>query len=108
MGWRCIAARSGGCCARLGLPTKDLQVAEQKRPELAAARHIWITKRQPFMAKMLTRIGFMDETSVKTNMAKTTGWGRAASVWSTTRPSATGTPRPSSRPCATTASTYSG
>jgi transposase len=26
------------------------------------------------MAKLLTRIGFIDETSVKTNMAKTTGW----------------------------------
>jgi transposase len=26
------------------------------------------------MANMLTRIGFIDETSVKTNMAKTTGW----------------------------------
>ena len=26
------------------------------------------------MANMLTRIGFIDETSLKTNMAKTTGW----------------------------------
>ena len=26
------------------------------------------------MANLLTRIGFIDETSVKTNMAKTTGW----------------------------------
>ena len=41
---------------------------------MAALRHIWITRRQPFMANMLTRIGFIDETSVKTNMAKTTGW----------------------------------
>jgi hypothetical protein len=52
---------------------KDLQAAEQKRHEAAAARHIWITRRQPFMANMLTRIGFIDETSVKTNIAKTTG-----------------------------------
>ena len=51
-------------------------------------RHIWITRRQPFMANMLTRIGFIDveagkaidpgdrfprRGSVKTNMAKTTG-----------------------------------
>ena len=36
-------------------------------------RHIWITKQQPFLANMLTRIGFIDTTSVKTNMAKTTG-----------------------------------
>ena len=41
---------------------------------MAAARHIWITRRQPFMANLLTRIGFIDETSVKTNMARTTGW----------------------------------
>ena len=53
---------------------KDLHAVEQKRPEVAAARHIWITRRQPFMANMLTRIGFIDETSIKTNMAKTTGW----------------------------------
>ena len=26
------------------------------------------------MANMLTRLGFIDETWVKTNMAKTTGW----------------------------------
>jgi transposase len=40
---------------------------------VAALHHIWITRRQPFMANMLTRIGFIDETSVKTKMAKTTG-----------------------------------
>jgi DDE superfamily endonuclease len=53
---------------------KDLRAVEQKRPEVAAARYIWIAKRQPFMANLLTRIGFVDETSLKTNMAKTTGW----------------------------------
>ena len=26
------------------------------------------------MRNMLTRLGFIDETSLKTNMAKTTGW----------------------------------
>ena len=31
-------------------------------------------KRQPFMASHLERLAFIDETSVKTNMAKTTGW----------------------------------
>ena len=41
---------------------------------MAEARHIWISKRQPFMANLLTRIGFIDETSLKTDMAKTTGW----------------------------------
>ena len=34
----------------------------------------WITGRQPFMRNLLPRIGFIDETSLTTNMAKTTGW----------------------------------
>ena len=33
-----------------------------------------MTKRQPFMANHLERLAFIDETSVKTNMARTTGW----------------------------------
>ncbi len=59
----------------LGLTHKiDLQAVEQKRPEVRQARHIWITRRQPFMANLLPRIGFIDETPLKTNMAKTNGW----------------------------------
>ena len=41
---------------------------------MADLRHIWIAKRQPFMANHLERLAFIDETSVKTNMTKTTGW----------------------------------
>ena len=41
---------------------------------MARARHHWITYRQPFMARFLHRLAFVDETWVKTNMAKTTGW----------------------------------
>ena len=41
---------------------------------MAGLRHIWIAKRQPFMANHLERLAFIDETSVKTNMTKTTGW----------------------------------
>lgn len=37
-------------------------------------RRIWIGKRQPFMASHLERLAFIDETSVKTNMTKTSGW----------------------------------
>ncbi|WP_300550411.1 IS630 family transposase [Roseovarius sp.] len=59
----------------LGLTQKkDLQALEQKRKDVADLRRIWITKRQPFMANHLERLAFIDETSVKTNMAKTTGW----------------------------------
>ena len=51
-----------------------MQALEQKRRDVADQRHIWIVKRQPFMARPLERLAFLDETSVKTNMAKTTGW----------------------------------
>lgn len=53
---------------------KDLQALEQKRGDVAALRRIWIGKRQTFMRNHLERLAFIDETSVKTNMAKTTGW----------------------------------
>jgi hypothetical protein len=51
-----------------------LRAVEQKRPDVALARRIWIGQHQPFMRNMLTRLAFIDETSLKTNMAKTTGW----------------------------------
>lgn len=38
------------------------------------ARRVWISKRQTFMASHLERLAFIDETSLKTNMLKTTGW----------------------------------
>ncbi len=38
------------------------------------ARRVWIAKRQPFMVGHLERLAFIDETSLKTNMVKTTGW----------------------------------
>ena len=39
---------------------KDLRATLQKRPDVAAARDVWINRRQPFMRNMLTRIGFID------------------------------------------------
>ncbi len=45
-----------------------------KRRDVADMRRIWIARRQPFMANHLERLAVIDETSVKTNMAKTTGW----------------------------------
>jgi len=41
---------------------------------VAALRRAWIARRQPFMANRLERLVFIDETSIKTNMVKTTGW----------------------------------
>jgi transposase len=51
-----------------------MQAVERKLPEVRQARHIWITRRQPFMASLLPRVGFIDETSLKTTTAETTGW----------------------------------
>ena len=51
---------------------KTLLAAEQHRPDVARARRIWITRRQPFMGK--DRLVFIDETSLNTKMVKTTGW----------------------------------
>ena len=44
------------------------------RPDVALARRFWITRRQPYMRSHLERLVFIDETSLKTNMIKTTGW----------------------------------
>ena len=52
---------------------KDLRAVEQKRPDVALARQVWIGLRRPFMRNMLPRLRFIDKTSLKTNMAKTTG-----------------------------------
>ena len=51
-----------------------MRAFEQKRGDVLSARHDWFTRRQPFMRDMLTRLGFIDESSVKTNMIKTADW----------------------------------
>lgn len=53
---------------------KDLRSSEQKRPDVARDRTIWITRRQPFMRNHLERLIIIDETSLKSNMTKTCGW----------------------------------
>jgi transposase len=53
---------------------KTLLASEQLRPDVAEARRVWIETRQPDMANMLERLVFIDETSLKTNLVKTTGW----------------------------------
>ncbi|MEO0946224.1 MAG: hypothetical protein AAFY06_15575 [Pseudomonadota bacterium] len=88
-------------------PDEHLQALEQKRKDVADLRRIWIAKRQPFMANHLERLAFIVETSVKTNMAKTTGWAphraRAGHSLSITHHLRTGEPRPSLARCAMTA-----
>jgi transposase len=53
---------------------KTLRATEQQRPDVALARDIWISLRQPFMRKALERLVFIDETSLNTKMVKITGW----------------------------------
>jgi transposase len=53
---------------------KTLLASEILRPDIAERRRVWIETRQPDMAKMLERLVFIDETSLKTNLVKTTGW----------------------------------
>ena len=60
---------------RLGLShKKTLLASEILRPDVAERRRVWIEVRQPDMANMLERLVFIDETSLKTNLVKTTGW----------------------------------
>ena len=41
---------------------------------MAERRKVWAQTVQPDAAKVLERLVFIDETSLKTNLAKTTGW----------------------------------
>ena len=44
------------------------------RPEVAAQRKVWVETRQASTANLLERLLFIYETSLKTNLVKTTGW----------------------------------
>lgn len=44
---------------------------------MAEKRRVWKRYRQPFMSRHLERLVFLDETWLKTNMIKTTGWAPA-------------------------------
>ena len=54
-----------GCCSGSACHTKkDLQALEQKRKDVAELRHIWIAKRQPFMANHLERLAFIPSRQI--------------------------------------------
>ena len=60
---------------RLGLShKKTLLASEHLRPDVVERRRNWVEVRQPDMVNMLERLVFIDETSLKTNLVKTTGW----------------------------------
>ena len=75
MGSRCTFPLRSTCCTGSGSRIKkELRASEQKRPDMAQDRTIWMARRQPFMRNHLERIIFIDEASLKTNMTKTCGW----------------------------------
>ena len=53
---------------------KTLRASEQLRPDVEKARRDLGEVRQPVMANMLEMLVFINETSLKTNLVKTTGW----------------------------------
>ena len=71
----CIAGRSAnGFTGLASAIKKTLLASEILRPDVAERRRVWVEIRQPDMANMLERLVFIDETSLKTNLVKTTGW----------------------------------
>lgn len=71
----CIVQRSAvGFTGSGSAIKKTLYAVEQRRPDVARARRLWITRRQPFMRTALQRLVFIDETSLNTKLIKTTGW----------------------------------
>jgi len=74
-GLRVARSSVGYWLHRLGLShKKTLLPSEQKRPDVARVRAFWVVRRQPFMRNHLEKLAFIDETSLKTNMIKTSGW----------------------------------
>lgn len=60
---------------RLGVSDNKKQlVSEILRPNVAETRRVWDETRQHDIANMLERLVFIDETSLNTNLVKTTGW----------------------------------
>ena len=68
----------GSLLHRLGLShKKDLQALEQKRKDVAESSAVsGSADASPSRPTYLERLAFIGDTSVKTNMAKTTGWMR--------------------------------
>ena len=75
MASRCIARRSAnGFIGSASAIKKTLLANEILRPDVAERRRVWVETRQPGLSKALERLVFIDETSLKTNLVKTTGW----------------------------------
>lgn len=77
----------GRLLRRLGLShKKSLLASEQQRPDIAAERDLWITRRKPFFDKAMARLVFIDETSTNTKLTKRTGWAQKGQRYRTHAP----------------------
>ena len=75
MASRCIARQSAnGFTGSASAIKKTLLANEILRPDVAERRRVWVETRQPGLSKALERLVFIDETSLRTNLVKTTGW----------------------------------
>ncbi|MCV6576029.1 MAG: IS630 family transposase [Cohaesibacter sp.] len=72
---------------RLGLSHKKSLIAtEQLRANIAHDRHVWINRRLPFFNKALSRLIFIDETSINTKLTKRSGWEPCGQRYRTNAP----------------------
>jgi transposase len=53
---------------------KTLAASDQRRLDIAMARHFWIHRRMPFFCANAHRLVFIDETSTNTKLTKRMGW----------------------------------
>jgi len=81
---------------------RTLLASETLRPDVAEQRRVWVEIRQPDLSNMLEMLVVIDETSLKTNLVKTTGWAPVGARRRIMPPLATGTARPSLRGLAAT------
>lgn len=65
---------------------KSLLASEQRRPEIAAARSLWLHDRRPYFSRALPRLVFIDETSTNTKLTKRTGWAPRGQRYKTHAP----------------------
>jgi transposase len=78
---------SGVSCTAWGSAIKKtLRASEQQRPDIRAARELWINRRKPFFNKALARLIFLDETSTNTKLTKRTGWSPKGERYKTHAP----------------------
>ena len=59
---------------------------ERRRLDIVKARHLWMTRRKPFLCRLAHRLVFLDETSTNTKLTKRTGWSPRGTRYHTYAP----------------------